>query len=241
VLVAVGAADYPTESGVVVLDPDNFEQFIGEQDYTIVEFYAPWCGHCKSLEPEWAAAAKKVSKLKPKVLLAKVDADSHKSLAEKYGVSGYPTIKIFKKGSKEQDYDGPREAKGIVSFVKGAIGLTGSATSVSKLKSVEEAKSLVSGHALVGLFREPVSASSMFKTFTEVASELSFYTDKNVQAAYSSSYAKDPVAEHLGVKTVPALLLYTPGVAEPASMPIPRDRKQFTEELITEWIQKVLG
>ena len=59
--------EYPTEGGVAVLDPTNFADFIAEQDYTIVEFYAPWCGHCKSLEPEWSAAAKKVSKLKPKV------------------------------------------------------------------------------------------------------------------------------------------------------------------------------
>ena len=94
------------------------------------------------------------------VLLAKVDADSHKELAEKYGVSGYPTIKIFKKG-KDEEYDGPREAKGIVKFVKDALGLTGGAGSVTKLKSVDEAKALQAGYALVGLFREPVSASSM--------------------------------------------------------------------------------
>ena len=80
----------------------------------------------------------------------------------------------------------------------------------------------------------------MYKTFTEVASELPFYTDKTVSVAYSSSYAKDPIAEALGVKTVPALLLYTPGAAEPASMTIPRDRKQFTEEKLTEWIQGAL-
>ena len=63
----VAAAEYPTEGGVVVLDSTNFAPFIAEQAYTIVEFYAPWCGHCKTLEPEWSAAAKKVSKLKPKV------------------------------------------------------------------------------------------------------------------------------------------------------------------------------
>ncbi|EOD28740.1 hypothetical protein EMIHUDRAFT_49401, partial [Emiliania huxleyi CCMP1516] len=61
----------------------------------LVEFYAPWCGHCKSLAPEWAAAAKKTRKYCP---LAKVDADEHKSLAERFDVSGYPTIKTFKKG-----------------------------------------------------------------------------------------------------------------------------------------------
>ena len=47
-----------------------------------------------------------------------------------------------------------------------------------------------------------------------------------VGAAYSSSYTKDPIAEALGVKTVPAILLYAPGGSEPASLPIPRDRKQ---------------
>ena len=46
------------------------------------------------------------------------------SLAENFDVSGYPTIKIFK-GGKPEEYDGPREAKGIVSFVKKDLGITG--------------------------------------------------------------------------------------------------------------------
>jgi len=233
---------YPTEGGVVVLGSANFADFIAEQEYTIVEFYAPWCGHCKTLEPEWSAAAKKVSKLNPKVYLAKVDADTHKDLAEKYGVSGYPTLKIFKSGEAEE-YNGPREAKGIVKFVKDAIGLSGGGA-LTKLQSVDEAKALVDGrgggYVLLGLFRDPVSASSMFKVFAEVASEFSESTEPKISAAYSSSYTKDPIAEALGVKTVPAVLLYSPGGGEPASLPIPRDRKQFTEELVTEWLQKQL-
>jgi hypothetical protein len=85
-----------------------------------------------------------------------------------------------------------------------------------------------------------VSRRRRFSIFTEVASELPFTTgDKKVQAAYSSSYAKDPIAEALGVKNVPALLLMKPG-AEPSSMTIPRDRKLFTEELVTEWLQAQL-
>tara|TARA_B110001452_G_scaffold153422_1_gene127656 strand:+ start:309 stop:1061 length:753 start_codon:yes stop_codon:yes gene_type:complete len=234
------AEDYPKEKSVVVLDPKNFDGFIKSQSYTLVEFYAPWCGHCKTLEPEWAAAAAKVSKLKPAVLLAKVDADAHGELAKKYDVSGYPTIKIFKDG-KAEDYDGPREAKGIVSFVKEAIGLTGGASSIERLKDADEAKAVTtSGYSVVGLFREPVKASSIYKTFTEAASEVSFFTDEKVAVKYSASYAKDPVAEALGVKTVPAILVYKPGKAEPASMPIPRDRKQFTTELLEEWLQKQL-
>ena len=105
------------------------------------EFYAPWCGHCKSLAPEWAAAAAKVKKLSPQVLLAKVDADQHKELAERYGVEGYPTIKVFEKG-KASDYEGPREAKGIVRYVKEALGITGSAGSVAKVKTPAEVQAI---------------------------------------------------------------------------------------------------
>ena len=158
------AADWPTEKSVVVLDDSNFDDFVSAQEYTIVEFYAPWCGHCKSLEPEWAAAAAKTSKLKPKVYLAKVDADQHKDLAGKYDVSGYPTIKIFKNGKIDSDYDGPREAKGIVKFVKSAVGITGGAGSVQRISTKAELDEMAKATAtLVGLFKEPVSASAMFK------------------------------------------------------------------------------
>ncbi|CAF4690914.1 unnamed protein product, partial [Rotaria magnacalcarata] len=59
-------------------------------DIWFVEFYAPWCGHCRNLAPEWKRAA---TALKGIVKIGAVDADSHKSLGQQYGVSGFPTIK----------------------------------------------------------------------------------------------------------------------------------------------------
>lgn len=226
-LAAAGEAwDY--EENVAVLDGDNFDVFLASQEYTIIEFYAPWCGHCKTLAPEWAAAAGKTRKLNPQVILAKVDADKNKELAERFDVSGYPTIKIFR-GGKPEDYDGPRETKGIVSFVKKAVGITG-AGSLTKVASSEELTKLVGdGFALVGLFREPVKASAMFGVFSEVASDLPSYTSKPLKAAYSTAT--------LGFKNVPAILLYTPGAAEPLSYKIPRKRDEFTEDALVEWLQ----
>lgn len=230
------------EDDVAVLDPSNFDTFIQAQKFTLIEFYAPWCGHCKSLAPEWAAAAGKTRKLFPATILAKVDADTHKELAERYDVSGYPTIKVFKSG-KAEEYDGPRDTKGIVSFVKKATGFTGAGT-LTHLKTEEDASSLLKetgGDALVGCFREPTGASKMFQAFAEVASELpSYTTNKQLKAAYSASYGADPVAAKFGVKQAPAVLLFKNGESEPTAMPIPRKRDEFTEEAIIEWLQSHL-
>lgn len=80
-----------------------------------MEFFAPWCGHCKSLEPEWAAAATEIKEqAKGKVKLAAVDATVNQMLASRYGIRGFPTIKIFQKGEDPIDYDGGRSKADII-------------------------------------------------------------------------------------------------------------------------------
>lgn len=103
---------------VVELTDANFEQMVlKSNDLWLVEFFAPWCGHCKNLEPHWKAAA---SELKGKVRLGALDATVHTVIAGKFGIQGFPTIKFFGAGEKSvsdaQEYDGGRTTSDIVNW-----------------------------------------------------------------------------------------------------------------------------
>ena len=93
------------EKDVVVLKERNFTDAIENNRFVMVEFYAPWCGHCQALAPEYAAAA---TELKAEnVVLAKVDATEENELAHEYDVQGFPTIFFFVDGVRKQ-YTGQR-------------------------------------------------------------------------------------------------------------------------------------
>lgn len=115
---------------VITLTEDDFEEkVLNSEDHWLVEFYAPWCGHCKNLAPEWEEAAKQLRSSAPNIKLGAVDATVATSLASKYGVKGYPTIKQFnagpKKGKRAEDYRGPREAAGIVDHALASLEAIG--------------------------------------------------------------------------------------------------------------------
>ncbi|OAD67382.1 hypothetical protein PHYBLDRAFT_19447 [Phycomyces blakesleeanus NRRL 1555(-)] len=101
------------ESDVLSLTEASFDKAL-KADLALVEFYAPWCGHCKALAPEYETAA---TELKEKsVTLAKVDCTENEDLCQKYEIRGYPTLKVFRNGSFVE-YKGPRKADGIVSYM----------------------------------------------------------------------------------------------------------------------------
>ncbi len=112
-----------TPSAVAVLDPSNYEAVINDATKDVlVEFYAPWCGHCKSLAPVYEKVAKAYDG-ESGVVIAKCDCDAHKDVCSKYGVQGYPTLKWFLKGNKEAtEYEGGRSLGDFVKEINAKTG-----------------------------------------------------------------------------------------------------------------------
>ena len=99
------AEDDDDDGDVIVLTSENFEDQVAANKYMMVEFYAPWCGHCKALAPHYKQAATEMKA--ENVTLAKVDGDRETALAEKFEVDGFPSILFFTEG-KHVAYPGER-------------------------------------------------------------------------------------------------------------------------------------
>ncbi|XP_054287575.1 protein disulfide-isomerase A6-like [Macrosteles quadrilineatus] len=97
---------YDSKSEVVDLTESNFDKLVTQSDHVwVVEFYAPWCGHCQQFVGEYSKAAKA---LKGVVKVGAVNADD---LGGRFGVRGFPTVKIFGANkNKPEDYSGARTA-----------------------------------------------------------------------------------------------------------------------------------
>ena len=107
----------PVESDVMVLEGTNFEvmtKFGSGEDtgHWFIEFYAPWCGHCKKLAPTWEEVA---TELKGKVNVAKVDVTENQALGQQFGVKGFPTLLLFKNGKMEK-YKGARTKEALCEY-----------------------------------------------------------------------------------------------------------------------------
>ncbi|KAJ3149461.1 hypothetical protein HDU89_003825 [Geranomyces variabilis] len=117
------SALYSSRDPVVQITPKNFKSEVLDTEHAVIaEFFAPWCGHCKNLAPEYKKAAEKLKGL-AKVVAVDCDNDQNKPICGQYDVKGFPTIKVFRGGVKglPQDYNGPRTAKGLVEAAVAAI------------------------------------------------------------------------------------------------------------------------
>lgn len=106
-------------SKVALLTDDDFEDYVAQNNKFMAMFYAPWCGHCKNMKPEYAAAAEDLQ-YKSTSMVA-VDCTEQKATCGKYGVTAYPSVKWFEAGEAD-DYKGGREKQAMVNFITDKVG-----------------------------------------------------------------------------------------------------------------------
>ncbi|MCJ1470210.1 hypothetical protein MMC07_008855 [Pseudocyphellaria aurata] len=114
-----------TASSVLDLIPENFDKVVLKSGKpALVEFFAPWCGHCKKLAPVWEELAQNFAFADDKVSIGKVDADEHKELGRRFGVQGFPTLKWFDgRSDTPTDYNGGRDLDSLSTFIEEKTGL----------------------------------------------------------------------------------------------------------------------
>ena len=157
-----GGSSFYSGTKVVDLTESNWSSTVNKKETWLIEFYAPWCGHCKKLTPEWIKTAKKLNGL---VQIGAVDCTTNESLCQRYGVRGYPTIKIFpyKKHSSPLPYEGGRSARDIISIAKTHIPSFVKRVSIRSIdnflkKEIERPKLI--------LITQKTEASPMFKSLS---------------------------------------------------------------------------
>lgn len=172
------------EENVLVLTTSNFDEAVKSNKYILVEFYAPWCGHCKALAPEYAKAAGILNKEESTVRLGKVDATIQSELGERFKIKGYPTLKFFVDGTPVE-YSGGRSSDEIVAWLKKKSGpATVTISNTDDLNKLKESEV-----AVLGLFKNvdgenAVVYSNVAKTIDSVTfgitSDSSLFTELNV-------------------------------------------------------------
>ena len=109
----------PKKQGVVkTVVGKSFDKIVKDPTKDVlIEFYAPWCGHCKSLAPIYKELAKKYKSDK-KLVIAKIDATAN-DYPDEYATSGYPTIYFAPADNKEEPikHDGGRELEDLEEFI----------------------------------------------------------------------------------------------------------------------------
>ncbi|XP_037550156.1 protein disulfide-isomerase TMX3 [Nematolebias whitei] len=162
----------------------------------LVDFYAPWCGYCKKLEPIWQEVGAELKSSGSPVHVGKMDATAYSGMASEFGVRGYPTIKLLK-GDLAYSYKGPRTKDDIVEFANRVAG-----PAVRALPSNQMFEHVLKRHDV--LFVYVGGESPLKERYNDVASELIVYT-------YFFSASEESLPGCVSLSELPAVIVFKDG------------------------------
>ena len=213
-----GGGDKPRDSEpgggkhVAHLTAAAFDKAVLKDDSPwLIEFYAPWCGHCKALAPEWARAAEDLQK---RVKLGAVDCTKEESLCAKHSVKGYPTIMVFGRDKAHPTpYEGARKAPEITAFGMQLAEREGKPLEIAQLlgaASYTEACTAAGRQACVLAFLPHIldaGAAARNKTLASLAKVSGAFLSRPWGWAWLEAGAQPLLEQAVGVAGFPALAM----------------------------------
>ncbi|KAL1302955.1 hypothetical protein AAFC00_003273 [Neodothiora populina] len=225
-------------SAVLDLTPDNFDEIVLKSGKpSLVEFFAPWCGHCKNLAPVYDELAGVFESSKSKVNIAKVDADAHKELGRRFGVQGFPTLKWFDgKSDKPSDYNSGRDLESLSGFITDKTGLKSKKKAVapSAVETWNDGtfKAEIGGDkaVLLEIFAPWCGhCKSLAPIYENLATTFAGEPEVVIAKMDAESPTSKATAKELGVKSYPTIKFFPKGSKEPVAYEGGRTEQAFVD------------
>ncbi|KAL4968850.1 thioredoxin-like protein [Aspergillus stella-maris] len=227
-------------SAVLDLIPKNFDKVVLESNKpALVEFFAPWCGHCKNLAPVYEELGQAFEHAADKVSIAKVDADANRDLGKRFGIQGFPTLKWFDgKSETPEDYKGGRDLESLTAFITEKTGVK--AKGAKKEPSNVEMFSDKSFKETIGSDKDVLVAftapwcghcKSLAPTWETLATDFALESSVVVGKVDAEAEQSKATAKEQGITGYPTIKFFPKGSTEGIAYNGARSEEAFVEFL----------
>jgi len=230
-------------ASIVDFDEDKLNELIGGDVPMLVEFYAPWCSHCKALKETYEAVADSYDHVKEKIYIARIDADKYKPVVKAQGIEVFPTIKLYMPGSKTGiKFTKDKSLEELVKFVDENTGLIGNIKpKISYVVDLDESNfdEIVgdpSKHVMVEFYAPWCGHCKKLKpTYEKVAKD--FHKEKNIIIARVDATANDNLNTRYRIGGYPTVYFFEANKRNenPVSYNDGRDELAFINYLNEMW------
>ncbi|KAK1141270.1 hypothetical protein N8T08_009173 [Aspergillus melleus] len=227
-------------SAVVDLIPKNFDNVVLKSGKpALVEFFAPWCGHCKNLAPVYEELAQAFAHAEDKVTVGKVDADENRDLGKRFGIQGFPTLKWFDgKSDKPVEYNGGRDLESLSAFITEKTGVKprGPKKEPSKVEMLTDSnfKTTVGGEKdVLVAFTAPWCGhcKNLAPTWETLANDFALESDVVIAKVDADAENGRATAREQGVTGYPTIKFFPKGSTEGETYSGARSEVAFLEFL----------